>query len=507
MRPEMISPPPQKLQPEDFYDRKIDAHFAEIRLLREQRNANCSKTKNLPPETLVMIFGFLEYQFRGGTHPHLEWNAVTQVCRTWRNAALNEPTLWIDFTEPHPKWIHELFARSQAAPLILRFDPVAQDGLEFLIDHVDEHPERMKSLEICTKEPFSGLFNKPAPFLQALITGDDIEFPPDFLGGVAPRLEFLCSSGTLPLEASWLASVTKLDCRRLPLGARWFRQLTSLDLSWSWVALDARSGKIRRPSTEIILSALENMPLLQRLDIYFSYNMNETPCIRSKPVYLRHLNDITAYFSHPTTATIFNYLAVDSIEQLRTNWASSKSANVEPVLHFFNRCYQGGDLHYLSQTTRVEMGRFIGSNGEYVPVLALEEFQPADMASIVNQVPRCVPQLFETYLVHAFKMPSLKECDTIEQLRVYRIPELDDVLEFNDTSPPPYPSLRRIHFVGINFSPKRQVIPSLKHWLAGRDSKIILKMSSCNISSKATESLRKVAFVTSCRDIPGTIEL
>lgn len=106
---------------------------------------------------------------------------------------------------------------------------------------------------------------------------------------------------------------------------------------------------------------------------------------------------------------------------------------------YFNRCYEGGDLHYLSQTTGVEMGRFVGSNGEYVPVLVLEDFQPVDLASIVNQVPCCVPRLFEAYLAYAFKTLHLKECDTIEQLRVCRLPELDDVFEFDRTSPPPYP--------------------------------------------------------------------
>lgn len=102
---------------------------------------------------------------------------------------------------------------------------------------------------------------------------------------------------------------------------------------------------------------------------------------------------------------------------------------------YFNRCYEGGDLHYLSQITGVEMGRFVGSNGEYVPVLVLEDFQPVDLASIVNQVPCYVPRPYQAY---AFKTLHLKECDTIEQLRVCRLPELDDVFEFDRTSPP-YP--------------------------------------------------------------------
>ncbi|KAF9499606.1 hypothetical protein BDN71DRAFT_127661 [Pleurotus eryngii] len=35
---------------EDHYDTKINTHFAEIRTMRKQRNADCSKTRNLACE-------------------------------------------------------------------------------------------------------------------------------------------------------------------------------------------------------------------------------------------------------------------------------------------------------------------------------------------------------------------------------------------------------------------------------------------------------------------------
>lgn len=61
-------------------DNHINAHFAEIRLLREQRNAACSRTRGMPPEILSKIFGI--------------------VYRSCRHAApLNEPTLWTEKVE------------------------------------------------------------------------------------------------------------------------------------------------------------------------------------------------------------------------------------------------------------------------------------------------------------------------------------------------------------------------------------------------------------------------
>ncbi|KAG9226558.1 hypothetical protein CCMSSC00406_0005775 [Pleurotus cornucopiae] len=87
----------EKRELEEFLDKQIHAHLAEIRLLREQRNAACSRTKVLPPEILSNIFGILDvtYNLKKVLYPHLRWKAVTHVCRAWRHVALNEPTISI----------------------------------------------------------------------------------------------------------------------------------------------------------------------------------------------------------------------------------------------------------------------------------------------------------------------------------------------------------------------------------------------------------------------------
>lgn len=83
-------------------DNHINAHFAEIRLLREQRNAACSRTRGLPPEILSKIFGILDYtrNFKSVYCPRLRWMSATHVYRSCRHAApLNEPTLWTEKVE------------------------------------------------------------------------------------------------------------------------------------------------------------------------------------------------------------------------------------------------------------------------------------------------------------------------------------------------------------------------------------------------------------------------
>ncbi|KAG9223959.1 hypothetical protein CCMSSC00406_0004425 [Pleurotus cornucopiae] len=481
------------------YDTKINAHFAEIRILREHRNADCSNTRKLPPEILSMIFGILNDQ--RPQYRHSKWIELTHVCRTWRNTALNDPSLWIDFVGVRPKWIPEIFARSKAAPLNLRYGHYNDipHQVSFVFDHVAEHPERIKKLEIHSKGPFLELLNKPVPFLESLsVTTTDVTFPPDFLGGAAPRLTFVKCNGGLPPDASWLANMTSLECGRVHLEAPYLSKLTSLHLCRGWAALDARDGVLERVSIDMFLSVVENMPLLQLLSFVFPRWMEESPSSRSTPVHLPHLRDITADFHDPKTATVFNHLRVDRIERLRTAWAyqpSMDAVTLEPVCSFFERCYHGDDLQYLLQVgPDVEMHRYIGSTTAHTPVLLFADLPPTDLASIVDLVPRCVPRTFVTRLEsHRQPVFALAECATIEELRLFpghRAPSV-----FPGYTAPPYPCLRRLHLESLSFVPKAKRIPQLKRWIAGRKSATkveLLVLKDCRLSVKDIESLRKV---------------
>lgn len=190
---------PQEL--EILYNNQISAHLAEVRRLREQRNADCSKTKHLPAEILSRIFDSLACSGYSPWFP-LQWVAATHVCRTWRNVALNEPTLWTDFTNVHPKWLRETFARSKAAPLILQWPIGPTDDLDIILEHVLNSLERIGELRIFSKGSFVDRLIQPAPFLESLAICNKIKLAPNFLGGVAPRLRWVISLGSLPLEGS-----------------------------------------------------------------------------------------------------------------------------------------------------------------------------------------------------------------------------------------------------------------------------------------------------------------
>ncbi|KAG9222133.1 hypothetical protein CCMSSC00406_0009584 [Pleurotus cornucopiae] len=489
----------QSQELEDLYDAKINAHFADIRLLREQRNADCSKTKNLPPEILSTIFGILHCDIT--QYSYQEWIAVTHVCRTWRNIALDDPSLWSDITVVPTNWIPEAFARSKAAPLNLRHGGFYDTGetLNFIYKHVAEHPERIKRLYIHGKGDFINSLTKPAPFLEHVDTSWDVQFPPDFLGGVAPRLKSVSCHGSLPLEATWLANLTRLECFQVHLGAVYMSNLISLELGYDWVALDAAGGVIHCVGIDLLLSALQNMPLLQQLSLTLPTNMSDAPSNRSAPIHLHHLRDITVHLRKPRPVVIFNHLRVDSIERLETTCPIDfeDTATIEPVCRFFNMCYHGSNLSYLLQDERdLEMHQFAGST--HTPVLLFKSFRPTDLASVVNLLPRCVPRIFA--IMHRNFPPKfpLADCDTIEELHIISKYSTSTVLEFPEEPSIPYPSLRQLHLEQVSFVPKAKRIPPLKRWISKRKSgtKIeLLVLKKCGLSDKDIASLRKVVTV------------
>ncbi|KAJ8701751.1 hypothetical protein PTI98_000505 [Pleurotus ostreatus] len=452
------------------------------------------------------IFGFLAHDFnldaerRLLRYPHLKWMPVTHVCRAWRNISLNEPALWTSFVSVHPKFIQEIFARTGTAPLTLRHDglgDLASANLRCIFEHIVEHPERVKKLSVYAKVPFVHLFNKPAPFLKILITAPDVEFPPDFLGGVAPRLTYVNCRGCLPPKANWLANITKLDCGQVYLEATYLSNLTQLRLHRGWAALDAEGSVIQCPGIDLLLSGLENMPSLQCLHVTLPEDMDTAPSTRSTPIHLPHLRGIVVRFEQPNIATMFDHLRVDNIESLHASWKNCTPV-VEPVLHFFDRCYHGSNLHYLMRAPgEVEMCHPTDSNGVHIPILSLKGRGPIDLASILSLVTLCVPRIFQMKRSQKSGMPlDLKECETIEELHLSASFDLSALFDLDEDTSPPYPSLRRLRLEGTDFVCDSGHIPLLKRWLARRQSTIDLVLEHCDLSQSDLESLQEVACVT-----------
>ena len=104
----------------------------------------------LPPELLSNVFCHLRDSFTSSTDIspwqipcHVEpwrWSVITQVCRMWRQLALNTPTLWSQIvlsSEWHDGWwLQEMCNRSKQSPLSIVVDSVDPFQFPELLEHM-----------------------------------------------------------------------------------------------------------------------------------------------------------------------------------------------------------------------------------------------------------------------------------------------------------------------------------------------------------------------------------
>ena len=99
-----------------------DKHTIHERLLIEATR----RSSRLPSETLAYIFSLLATEQIPHCHkddperPRLGWILVTHVCRRWRQAALEHPTLWARISfEIRDAWTYTMIERSRDVPFVV----------------------------------------------------------------------------------------------------------------------------------------------------------------------------------------------------------------------------------------------------------------------------------------------------------------------------------------------------------------------------------------------------
>ncbi|KAK7049336.1 hypothetical protein VNI00_005937 [Paramarasmius palmivorus] len=142
----------------------------------------------LPDEVLALILKFCVTP-TPGSQP--AWIRVTHICRHWRRAALECPSMWDTPDFDHPRWAREMLSRAKAAPLRIHAAVNAtrkgqQEVLQALQDMT-----RVSELHIPhrSQQMFSALI-QPAPILHSLKLVNyqrptKLELPENFLA-VAP---------------------------------------------------------------------------------------------------------------------------------------------------------------------------------------------------------------------------------------------------------------------------------------------------------------------------------
>ncbi|KAI6120001.1 hypothetical protein EDD16DRAFT_1706202 [Pisolithus croceorrhizus] len=172
-------------QARDRIDNEIMLLLRSVPPLCSQRNA-LSHACRLPPELLSMIF--LHYARDWYTDPGSKfvgqvapWVAVSYVCRTWRDVALNCGVIWGHLFFVSLDWTLELLERSKAAPLLVRMhltsvdSYVATSSLRMVLRHM-ERVEDMHVLNLLTpNSEIENMLDVEAPSLRSLqISSEDL---------------------------------------------------------------------------------------------------------------------------------------------------------------------------------------------------------------------------------------------------------------------------------------------------------------------------------------------
>ncbi|KAA1477645.1 hypothetical protein DENSPDRAFT_829031 [Dentipellis sp. KUC8613] len=183
-------------------------------------NALCPVNR-LPPETLAHIFHFLrDPDTDPRAHPTgripriLTWvPAATHVCRQWRTAALEHPTLWSQIESVlDPEWKREFLRRSKAVPVVIRANRLSLTGPKEIIPtelaaDIAHHLPHIRELSVdgAVNElaPIIQALDRPVPVLEKLVLSDlYVQHPPmgqepmhvflpEALSKFAPRLRVL----------------------------------------------------------------------------------------------------------------------------------------------------------------------------------------------------------------------------------------------------------------------------------------------------------------------------
>ncbi|KAF7375463.1 hypothetical protein MSAN_00434200 [Mycena sanguinolenta] len=113
------------------------------------RQVFASPISRLPLEVLTEIFtrcvpmsiDYESYYEPENIQTDLVWLILPQVCRLWRNVALNSPAFWSTLVPSHPKSISTFITRAKMAPLVIRVDLDKTDREKLktiLLDHIQQ---------------------------------------------------------------------------------------------------------------------------------------------------------------------------------------------------------------------------------------------------------------------------------------------------------------------------------------------------------------------------------
>ncbi|KAI0259201.1 hypothetical protein BC834DRAFT_846883 [Gloeopeniophorella convolvens] len=255
---------------------------------------------SLPPEVLRRILLFESEIDPPGNYGwgnskskgyRLGWIRFSHVCRKWRQAALDYPTIWADIHfSIGAHWVEEMLSRSNPSALRLDMGLARGTGLargmlpvdKFLAKHLPR-TEFLRTAPTMSKDGggYSKWLSTPAPCLK------ELTFVSFLYGSPKVRVSNRLPDHPFGDQAPNLRSITIIDCKNFFWGSSLLQNLSTLILGEfdpPYIASDEEYEEYEdededkdkdkdehsmRPSYDQLLSVLESMAHLETLHLNF----------------------------------------------------------------------------------------------------------------------------------------------------------------------------------------------------------------------------------------------
>lgn len=493
--------PSSMLQTLNDVEEEISRMEGELLRLKGLRNDRFLAISNLPPEILSLIFEHLSLL----RSPHSSRNyhacfAASQVCRSWRNIALNTPRIWgvicNDFSE---RWMNLLLKRSRSAPLIIQRGNMHNSLQMTAALLAPPYTERLKEIDVNIgteqdHEHVTRLLNSPTPLLTMLSI---CLFPSPSVSGKTYHLGNKATRCSIEVLHLFNCSVD-FDSP--------FSQLQELVIHFGLFHMDAAMFfSVRR-----LLVVLQCTPKLRSL--YLSHVLIADTTPSNLVVHLPHLTHFRLTTMHASNLSIFNNMVMPSLTTVQicdcAVGAGPLVANIAPVFAVLPPASTSPRLAKLivgiegvqyNATLKVgvasppfELDIEFGHRGDLRHILDLCVHLPSSQPRVLSLTCGAVSSEY----IKGLCRPLL----SVDELHVSALNDALLVLDDTPNVPTPFfslPALRRIVLIpelGIKY--KSRMLPRFRRMLQARkhiNAPIEhLKLVNVELTPKEKEALAKL---------------
>ncbi|KAF4573575.1 hypothetical protein EYR36_008093 [Pleurotus pulmonarius] len=429
------------------------------------------------------------------TYGKLQWTSVARVCRKWRTIALNSPSLWTRLHHLSERSLEEVAKRYPDAPLDI---DCSAEELKTIIRVFGGDAirlfQRIRRLTFA-----AGVFiidntilSHPPPVLQSLTLSGPCNVPDSFFDVHIPSLKSI-----------------SLRLNRVPLDSHLLSDLHQLTLSGNWASVRKNTEELF--FSDDFLSLLERQPHLRALDFTFPTNTSAYAApLQSKTVDLPLLRVFSIAGSQHDQGPWFQILEHINCPRLE----SFSSRFTDPP--FSPPCHDGFALEAIraffmahgkySAKQQLVIGRTLiqlydsfdtpQPHWGLQPRLSIKLDNEFHDAVDWDPFLRCIVE--RNIAVTCLDCCNLGSqipsaiCDSIKILRLSGLPTLffgalDDYGCF--------PSVERICFDRVGFTPRAKTIPAIKRWYSARRKagglKVSFDLNLCDISKNNVSAWEK----------------